>query len=80
MRIYFSQHISNEEVLRKVEADRGLIKNIRKRPLEFLGHILRKDGMENLCLTGFIEEKRSRNRQRITFLDSLNRRVNGQVS
>ena len=71
MRISFFQHMSNEEVLRQVEADGSLIKSIRKRQLEFLGHILRKDGMENLCITGFVEGKRSRGWQRITFLDSL---------
>ena len=35
--------------------------------------------MENLCITGFVEGKRSRGRQLITFLDSLKKRVNGQV-
>ena len=79
MRISFSQHMSNEEVLRKVEADRNLIKNIRKRQLEFLGHTLRKDGMENLCITGFVEGKRGRGRQRITFLDSLTKWMNGKA-
>ena len=79
MRISFFQHMSNEEVLRKAEADRSLIKNIRKRQLEFLSHILRKDGMENLCITGFVEGKRSRGRQRTTFSDSLNKWMNGQV-
>ena len=57
MRVSFSQHMSNEEVFRKVEADRSLIMNISKRQLEFLGHILRKDGMENLCTTGFVDGK-----------------------
>ena len=57
MRISFSQHMSNEEVLRQVEEDRSLNKSIRKRQLEFLGHILRKDGMENLCITGKVPEQ-----------------------
>ena len=77
MQSSFMQHMSNEEMLRKVEADRSLIKDIRKRELEFLGHIVRKDCMENLCITGFVEGKRSRSRQRITFLDSLNKWMNG---
>ena len=75
MRISFP----NEEVLRKVVTDRSLIKNIRKRQLDFLGHIMRKDGMENLCFTGFVDGKRSSGRQRITFLDSLCTWMNGQV-
>ena len=37
---YCFKHMSNEEVLGKIEEDRGLIKNIRKRQLELLVHIL----------------------------------------
>ena len=79
MRISFSQHRPNEEVLWKVERDRSLIKNIRKRQLEFLGHILRKDGMENLRMTGFVSGKRSRGRQCIASLDSFRKWMNGKV-
>ena len=71
MRISFAQDMSNEEVLKTAKADRSLVKNIRKRQLEFLGHILKKDGIENLCITGFVDGKRKRGKQRITFLDSL---------
>ena len=78
--ISFLQHIFNKVVLRKVQAHKSLIKNIRNRQLEFLGHILRKDGMENLCITGFVDRKRSRGRQLITFLDSLCKWMNGQAS
>ena len=66
-------------MLRKVKEDRSLIKNIRKRQLESLGYILWKDCMENLCITGFVDGKRNRGRQRITSLDSLCKWMNGQV-
>ena len=46
------------------------MKRIRKRQLEFLGHIMRKEKLENLTVTGKIEEKRSRGRQRSTFMES----------
>ena len=42
LRISWTEHKSNEEVLRMAGAERTLLKNIRKRQLEFLGHILRK--------------------------------------
>ena len=77
MRISFSEHMCYEEALMKVETDRCLIKNIRKRQLEFLSHILRKDGLVNLCTTGFVDGKRSRGRQHITLLDSLCKFMNG---
>ena len=38
------------------------MKRIRKRQLEFLGHITRKEKLENLMVTGKIEAKRSRGR------------------
>ena len=66
-----SQHLSNEEVLRKVKASRNGIWKIRKKQLEFLHHVLWKDSMENVSITHFIDGKRSRGRQRIAFLDSL---------
>lgn len=35
-----------------------LAHRIRKKQLKFLGHIIRKEGLENLTLTGHIEGKR----------------------
>ena len=34
--------------------------------------------MENLCITGFVDGRRSRGRQHIIFLDSLCKWMNGQ--
>ena len=39
--------------------------------MEFLGHVCRRRGLEFLSLTGKVEGKRNRGKQRITFLDSL---------
>ena len=44
---------------------------IRKRQMEFLGHVIRREKIEYLCLTGMIEGRRSRGRQRKKFLDSI---------
>ena len=41
--------------------------------MEFLGHVCRRRGLEFLSLTGKVEGKRDRGKQRITFLDSLER-------
>ena len=72
LRVPWTAKKSNEEVLKMANCERGLIKAIRKRQLEFLGHICRKGEIEHLTLTGKIEGKRARGRQRTTFLDSLN--------
>ena len=39
--------------------------------MDFLGHIIRKDGLENLAMTGKIEGKRSRGRRRVTWMSSV---------
>ena len=39
--------------------------------MEFLGHVCRRRGLEFLSLTGKVEGKRDRGKQRITFLESL---------
>ena len=72
MRILWTDHLTNE-VLRKAKTERSLIKTIRKRQLQFLGHIMRKEGLENLMLTGYIDGKRDKGRQRQTYLGSLSR-------
>ena len=57
MKISWTEHTTNEEVLRKTGAERSLIKTCRKRQL-FLGHIMRKERLENLSLTGCNEGKK----------------------
>ena len=39
--------------------------------MEFLGRVYRRRGLEFLSLTGKVEGKRDRGKQRITFLDSF---------
>ena len=77
LRISWTEKRSNESILEETNQERSLINTIRKRQLKFLGHICRHKGLEFLSLTGKIEGKRSRGRQRITFLESLNSWVTG---
>ena len=53
------------------QVKRKLMNDIRVRQLNFLGHIIRKDGLENLAMTGRIEGKRSRGRRRVTLMSSV---------
>ncbi|GFN98519.1 endonuclease-reverse transcriptase [Plakobranchus ocellatus] len=62
---------SNKLILKEAYLERSLIKTIRQRQLQFLGHICRHKGLELLAITGKIESKRSRGRQRITFIENL---------
>ena len=76
-RISWTDRVTNEEVLQRVGTERNLLRTIRKRQLEFLGHVVRKEGLEDLVLTalGKIEGTRDRGRQRKTFLGSLREQV-----
>jgi len=61
--------VSNEEVLQRANASRNLLKIIVNRQIQFVEHIMRKSQLEAIALTGMIEGKRARGRQRKTFVD-----------
>ena len=72
LRISWTEKKPNINVLRVGNVQRSLLKTIiKKRHMEFLGHVCRRRGLEFLSLTGKVEGKRDRGKQRITFLDSL---------
>ena len=76
LRVSWSDHRTNESVLTEANVKRSLISTIRKRQLEFLGHLIRHQGVEHLALTGKIEGKKGRGKPRMTYLNSLNKWVN----
>ena len=71
LRISYKDRVTNEEVLRRASIDRTLTKDIVKRQIEFFVHVISKEELESLVVTGFIEEKRARGRQRETYLTYL---------
>jgi len=61
--------ISTEEALQCAGSSRKLVTTIATRQIRIHGHILRKKKkLDELVLTGRIEGKRARDRQRLTFL------------
>ena len=56
--------MSNDGVLAKAGTRRKLVETIRKRQLQFSGHVFRKEEPEDVAITGKIEGKRARGRQR----------------
>ena len=68
-------HVRNEEVLLRVNAQRNILHEIRKRKANWIGHILRrnclqKQGIEGK-IKGQIEVTRRRGRRRKKLLDDL---------
>ena len=69
-KISWTHLLSNEEALRRAKTKHTLLMIIRKRQLEFLGHIMRKNRLEELILTGSVDGKGSRGRQKEKYLQA----------
>ena len=67
LRISWKETVTNVEVYRRMNTNTSLLIDIVHSQLTFLGHILRKGELENLVVTGFVDGKRDRGRQRETF-------------
>ena len=80
LRVSWVDRVTNEEILRRVGQGRALLGEIRRRQMEFLGHLIRGEGMEYRCLTGMIEGRRARGRQRKKFVDSILEEMEGEMS
>ena len=59
--------------------ERKIMKAIRRRQIEFLGHVMRKEGLEDMMLIGRVNGKWSRGRQRFAYLESLSKWMTEQV-
>ena len=71
LRISYTKHITNEEVLNRMATTRNLIITVRRRQMSFFGHVMRNKEIEHFSISGKIEGKRCRGRQRITYTKSL---------
>ena len=71
LKISWTEKVSNERVLTIANAKRKFLHTIKKRKMTFLGHVMRKKGIENLSLTGKVEGKKARGRQRTTYLCNM---------
>ena len=77
LNISWMDRMTNEAILRKANTRRALMTMITTRQLRFLGHVNRKETIEYLAMTGKIEGKRARGRQRMTLMSNVIRRMGG---
>ena len=75
LRISWKEKVTNVEAYCRMNTSTSLLIDIVHRQLTFLGHILRKGELENFVVTGFVDGKRDRGRQRETFLTYLSKIV-----
>src|SRR6218665_858012 len=68
-RISWTDHRTNEEVLKKVEENRSLIYITRTRQKNWIGHILRGNSLQGEIMEGRMEWNRGRGRNRQKLMD-----------
>ena len=78
VRIQWTDKVTTEEVLRRAGLERGFMRSIEKRQLQFLGHMLRAQGLESDFLLTIIIGMRAKGRQRKKFMDCLIESFNGR--
>ena len=72
LKISWVEKVTNDEVLNRVQKERQLLQRIAHGQNKFLGHIIRKEAIEDLCLNGKVPGKKARGGQRLHFLKQKN--------
>ena len=80
LKVSWTERRTNEEVLHRVSVGRELLSSVKDRQMCFLGHVMRRQQLEHLSLTGKIEGRRPRGRPRQKYLDGLVRVTGGRMS
>ena len=70
-RISYTEHMSNEAVLKQIEDKRALVATIQHRQKNLIGHILRGEGLIRDLFEGRLLGARLRGRPRMKMLDNL---------
>ena len=73
LRISWAEKVTNVEVLRRMQKEKELVFTIKKRKLQYLGHVMRGDKYQllQLIIQGKIIGKRSIGRRRNSWLKNL---------
>ena len=75
LNISYKDHVTNEEVRRKIQAAIGeydeLLTLVKKRKLRWFGHVSRSSGLAKTILQGTVKGKRKRGRQKKRWEDNI---------
>ena len=74
MKVPWTEHKTNEEILQMVKAERKIMDTVRSR------HILRHDSLLRITLEGHIQGKKAYGRPRTMLLDWLLKTEEGNIS
>ena len=83
MKVPWTEHKTNEEILQMVETERKIMDTVRSRQKRWLGHILKHDLLLKITLEGQIQGKkayeRERGRERENFICHNNAKTNNNI-
>ena len=71
LKITWRDRVSNQEVLRRMRTKRSLITSVKKRKLDYFGHLIRNDGLQRELLEGKIDGRRGRGRPRLSWMGNI---------
>ena len=75
MDISYKDHVTNEEIHRKIQAAIGeydeILSLVKKRKLRWFGHVSRSSGLAKTILQGTVKGKRIRGRQKKRWEDNI---------
>ena len=71
MRISYMEHVTNEEVLRRLGQDRGLLGQVKSRKLKYFGHTTHHESLEKDVMLGVMPGKRRQGRQKKQWIDDI---------
>ena len=75
LKISWTEKKTNEEVLEMANSDREILGSIRGRQLRFVGHILRREGLEKSVIEGKMKGRKSRGRPRRNYVEEVKKLV-----
>ena len=75
LRISYTDHVTNEEVRAKIQQAIGphedLLTIVKRRELQWYGHVSRSSGLAKTILQGTVKRKRRRGRQKKRWEDNI---------
>ena len=71
LRISWTKKVTNNEVLQRVDSQRTIFIDIKRRKLKYFGHIMRKNGFQRILMDGKVDGKRGRGRPRTSWSSNI---------
>ena len=71
LKISWTQHRTNESVLREIKTERNILETVKRRKLQYFGHVIRTQNLGTHILYEFVEGNRSIGRQRKRWMDDI---------